>query len=70
MLTYEVAPLVGAWIETSLHVRYRCVSMVAPLVGAWIETLMVQAWVMVQQVAPLVGAWIETILSTHNLVII
>ena len=34
----EVAPLVGAWIETtSWRTKYSTL-MVAPLVGAWIET--------------------------------
>ena len=35
---YAVAPLVGAWIETSLRVGLSTKSIVAPLVGAWIET--------------------------------
>ena len=42
-----VAPLVGAWIETTLHYAFDTLSLslpswerglVAPLVGAWIET--------------------------------
>ena len=34
----QVAPLVGAWIETAM-VRAACAfAAVAPLVGAWIET--------------------------------
>ena len=33
-----VAPLVGAWIETSLRSYVDNVVNVAPLVGAWIET--------------------------------
>ena len=36
---FAVAPLVGAWIETT-HVKFRAKDGdVAPLVGAWIETL-------------------------------
>ena len=35
---YAVAPLVGAWIETSTHPGKNRSSLVAPLVGAWMET--------------------------------
>ena len=34
----EVAPLVGAWIETAITQRFSLFNLVAPLVGAWIET--------------------------------
>ena len=34
----EVAPYVGAWIETPVLVEGSAVSEVAPYVGAWIET--------------------------------
>ena len=37
--TLQVAPYVGAWIETSFHASYLHDSHVAPYVGAWIETL-------------------------------
>ena len=33
-----VAPLVGAWIETSVMGLTKLKNKVAPLVGAWIET--------------------------------
>ena len=33
-----VAPLVGAWIETTLNIVISLLIIVAPLVGAWIET--------------------------------
>ena len=36
-----VAPLVGAWIETSISVSHTNVNRVAPLVGAWIETYII-----------------------------
>ena len=36
---YAVAPLVGAWIETSIISLDIYPIIVAPLVGAWIETL-------------------------------
>ena len=36
---YKVAPLVGAWIETSIRDDIFELKTVAPLVGAWIETL-------------------------------
>ena len=35
--SFEVAPLVGAWIEIVKSMTYLEVSVVAPLVGAWIE---------------------------------
>ena len=34
-----VAPLAGAWIETSFSVSFHPLLRVAPLAGAWIETL-------------------------------
>ena len=34
----HVAPLVGAWIETSSTLKLPLIVVVAPLVGAWIET--------------------------------
>ncbi len=36
----EVAPRVGAWIETTGHGGVRLGDEVAPRVGAWIETIM------------------------------
>ena len=55
-----VAPLVGAWIETSVGTRLRTCWSVAPLVGAWIETHKHMFTSQIGEVAPLVGAWIET----------
>ena len=37
-LISEVAPHVGAWIETRKSASNRATSLVAPHVGAWIET--------------------------------
>ena len=37
-LIYQVAPYVGAWIETGSLACHRWASLVAPYVGAWIET--------------------------------
>ena len=34
----EVAPYVGAWIETAVRKVQQAASLVAPYVGAWIET--------------------------------
>ena len=34
----QVAPYVGAWIETAPSVLIRAMRSVAPYVGAWIET--------------------------------
>ena len=38
-LSVKVAPLAGAWIETTGSLHAKIVEMVAPLAGAWIETL-------------------------------
>ena len=37
LLSYTVAPYVGAWIEICEATRYPDSSVVAPYVGAWIE---------------------------------
>ena len=56
-----VAPLVGAWIETSrVRQQFTQERIVAPLVGAWIETRQLATYPVERDVAPLVGAWIET----------
>ena len=39
MGTNQVAPLAGAWIETSILAMQISYYKVAPLAGAWIETL-------------------------------
>ena len=57
----EVAPRVGAWIETTFErglcdLGYK----VAPRVGAWIETIGICYEGGLDAVAPRVGAWIET----------
>ena len=57
----QVAPYVGAWIET-MHVYTELPTRrVAPYVGAWIETCNAQADTRQGSVAPYVGAWIETL---------
>ncbi|PBB52322.1 hypothetical protein CK223_29870 [Mesorhizobium loti] len=60
-LLRQIAPLAGAWIETSSR-KSRCWSkQVAPLAGAWIETRAAAVTTAARCVAPLAGAWIETI---------
>ena len=61
----QVAPLVGAWIESSTSVLAAQVTFVAPLVGAWIESPDGGQQVSKDTVAPLVGAWIERIVRMH-----
>ena len=56
----EVAPYVGAWIETTAASGFRCWMYVAPYVGAWIETRSTHRRKVAPRVAPYVGAWIET----------
>ena len=55
----QVAPHVGAWIETKSNRRQIRKRPVAPHVGAWIETFC-EIENTVRVVAPHVGAWIET----------
>ncbi len=56
---YQVAPLVGAWIEIKNQSSIHLTPLVAPLVGAWIEILKPIMQGRMGKVAPLVGAWIE-----------
>ena len=45
----QVAPLVGAWIESSTSVLAAQVTFVAPLVGAWIERIVRMHLVCIEQ---------------------
>ena len=47
--TSTVAPLVGAWIESSTSVLAAQVTFVAPLVGAWIERIVRMHLVCIEQ---------------------
>ena len=58
-LTYDVAPLAGAWIEISVEWRANGFEIVAPLAGAWIEIHVYSSNHSLFFVAPLAGAWIE-----------
>ena len=62
----NVAPRVGAWIETCGNDGALETIEVAPRVGAWIETHLKTNVIGVSLVAPRVGAWIETH-SPHTL---
>ena len=59
IISKDVAPLVGAWIEISVVFQSQLCACVAPLVGAWIEISQNNYVVEAVKVAPLVGAWIE-----------
>ena len=63
MYKQNVAPHVGAWIETHLSLIRGLYSLVAPHVGAWIETEIEMKLAAKNKVAPHVGAWIETMPS-------
>ncbi len=39
MVSEDVAPRAGAWIETHYHERLKVYFYVAPRAGAWIETI-------------------------------
>ena len=56
----NVAPLAGAWIETTPRNLVPPRFPVAPLAGAWIETRFARGGTLIGVVAPLAGAWIET----------
>ena len=58
--TQNVAPRVGAWIETFFIISESYLTSVAPRVGAWIETVTTVQTKSSCGVAPRVGAWIET----------
>ena len=60
---YQVAPHVGAWIETRIKETIYQKKQVAPHVGAWIETLQQLLQQVPWTVAPHVGAWIETLVD-------
>ena len=63
---HQVAPPVGAWIETGTAPTLNSCSPVAPPVGAWIETISIPIQIEKgDYVAPPVGAWIETINICH-----
>ena len=62
----QVAPYVGAWIETLLGYINKNTHTVAPYVGAWIETRTSLRASAHTTVAPYVGAWIETINLTRE----
>ena len=61
MVVLTVAPLAGAWIETTYCAETLMRTPVAPLAGAWIETLPICIDNARKLVAPLAGAWIETL---------
>ena len=66
----NVAPCVGAWIETNRYVQQASDVNVAPCVGAWIETDNAVKSLSIISVAPCVGAWIETKISLPDTQII
>ena len=63
----QVAPRVGAWIETPRKRRKAPAAQVAPRVGAWIETRARLYYLSSIAVAPRVGAWIETIMLSKGI---
>ncbi len=68
MCLIDVAPYVGAWIET-INANMSIIQLrVAPYVGAWIETRKSELSIRGCKVAPYVGAWIETFLLLLNVV--
>ena len=62
----QVAPRVGAWIETIHDQSIGRMALVAPRVGAWIETIPRCQLSRLATVAPRVGAWIETFANTSQ----
>ncbi len=56
----NVAPFMGAWIETHGLRMGLCFHVVAPFMGAWIETPILFGAADYRGVAPFMGAWIET----------
>ena len=60
----NVAPYVGAWVETGSPNTPPSGGIVAPYVGAWVETKYIDIDPNNPNVAPYVGAWVETIISS------
>ena len=60
----EVAPYVGAWVETKTAETTASTAIVAPYVGAWVETRKSKKRYRKKSVAPYVGAWVETRISS------
>ena len=56
----HVAPLAGAWVETSADTARTSMDGVVPLAGAWVETTSAMSASSKSPVAPLAGAWVET----------
>ena len=56
----QVAPYVGAWIETGQSRLLRNTSAVAPYVGAWIKTQSLQCPSQHDSITPNVGEWMTT----------
>jgi len=70
VLLVYVAPLAGAWIETSKCPKSISPWIVAPLAGAWIETRLSKCLSLgMTCVAPLAGAWIETTASILDYIV-
>ena len=68
-MQYQVAPYVGAWIETSDDIIFKGYSVSHPM---WVRGLKLERIIELRQkvtVAPYVGAWIETILRSNCTVI-
>ena len=64
LVSYGVAPYMGAWIETPAStIAHLGFTPVAPYMGAWIETIQPDWKSISPLVAPYMGAWIENILS-------
>ncbi len=59
LVTFAVAPPVGAWIEIIRACESCAKIWVAPPVGAWIEIPVFAYFFVFSSVAPPVGAWIE-----------
>ncbi len=51
----EVAPFMGAWIETTISIQNSTVVVVAPFMGAWIETLVKKPHLLLKQSRTLHG---------------
>ena len=63
----QVAPYMGAWIETYRTPYHARSNSVAPYMGAWIETWVQSNICFLANVSPYMGAWIETCLYLRHL---
>ena len=60
ILSVEVVPYIGTWIETGAFSQSPILGIVVPYIGTWIETDIERLARQGIPVVPYIGTWIET----------